>query len=412
MKRSFQSGACLAGVALVTTLCIPSPARAANAPCAALGAGVPGTPVYLAGSSAVKPVLKQLSATLAALPVDPVRLIYQGVSSCSGLSDVVTAKGETATGTYWDDAGAEQQCDVDAVAGQVPDIGLSDVYPSTCDGVTVPAAYKDFQGPVQVMTLIAPPSSKETAISAEAAMVVFGFGGVGSTVSPWTDKTFIFQRPDTSGTRRMIGKAIGLEIGKWRGTEKKGSADVLSAVHNADGTNPNAGIGTLAADFADTNRTGMSAIKILAFQPKGETCSYFPDSSSTSFDKANVRSGKYPIWGPLHLLVKADSGTPNNPLAATVVNYFTRTGLDAAKKQKMIDNEVAARTVPWCAMKVTREAEVGIGATAPFSPAEPCGCYFEAKANGAASSSCKVCTGTTAGECGTGACRYGYCEAK
>ncbi|MDB5214838.1 MAG: hypothetical protein JWO86_2765 [Myxococcaceae bacterium] len=409
MKRPFHSGACLFGAALVTTLCTSGLAHAANPLCSALG--VPGTPVYLAGSSAVKPMLKQLSSTLATLPANPVRVIYQSVSSCTGLSDVATAHGDTTTGTWWDDTGAEQACDVDAVAGQIPDIGLSDVYASTCDGVTVPANFVDFKGPVQVMAFVAPPSSKENAISAEAALVVWGFGGVGSTVTPWTDKNFLFQRPDTSGTRRMIGKAIGLPIGKWNGTEKKGSADVLAAVHNADATAPNGGLGILAADFADTNRTGASAIKVLAFQPKGETCSYFPDSSNTTFDKANVRSGSYPIWGPLHIVAKSDNGTtPNSPAAATVVKYFTRAGLDVASKQKMIDNEVAAHTVPWCAMKVTREGEVGVASTTPFAPEEPCGCYFELKANGAAASSCKTCADDTT--CGAGKCRYGYCEAK
>ena len=408
MKRPLHSGACLVGVVLVTTLCTSTPAQAANPLCSATG--LPGTPVYLAGSSAVKPVLKALSATLGALPADPIRIVYQSVSSCTGLSDVVTAKGETATGTYWSDAGVESPCDVDAVAGQVPDIGLSDVFPSTCDGVTVPTGFKDFKGPVQVMTFIAAPSSKETAISAEAAFVVFGFGGVTSVVTPWNDKNFIFQRPDTSGTRRMIGRAIGLDIGKWRGTEKKGSADVLSAVHNADATNANGSIGILAADFADTNRSGASAIKVLAFQPTGQTCSYFPDSTSLTLDKANVRDGNYPIWGRLHLLAKADSGTPNNAAAATVVKYFTRDGLDSAGKQKMIDTEVAAHTVPSCAMKVTRDGEVGVAATTAYSPDEACGCYFELKANGAASSSCKTCSEDTT--CGAGKCRYGYCEAK
>ena len=99
--------------------------------------------------------------------MNPVRVIYQSVSSCTGVSDVTTAHGETATGIYWTDAGVEMPCDVDAVAGQVPDIGLSDVYASSCDGVTVPANFKDFHGPIQVMTFITPPSSKETSISQE-----------------------------------------------------------------------------------------------------------------------------------------------------------------------------------------------------------------------------------------------------
>lgn len=408
MKRPFFAGACTLGALFGTTL-FASSAHAANPQCSATG--LAGTPVYLAGSSAVKPVLKELSKTLAALP-SPIRVIYQSVSSCTGVSDVTAAAGEKATGTYWDDAGKEQSCDVDTVSGQVPDVGLSDVYPSTCDNVTVPADYKDFLGPIQVMSLVVPPSSKENAISAEAAKVVFGFGGEGTVVTPWSDKSFIFQRPDTSGTRRMIGKAIGLDIGKWRGTEKKGSGDVLSAVHNADATNPNGGIGILAADFADTNRAGTpSAVKLLSFQPQGQSCGYLPDSSSTSFDKVNVRNGLYPIWGPLHLITKVSSGVPAKADVKTVIDYFTRDGLDAVAKKAMIDNEIAAHTVPWCAMNVKRDGEVGVSSTSKYDAPEPCGCYFEFKANGAAPSSCKTCSDDTA--CGgTNKCRFGYCEAR
>ncbi|AKV01427.1 hypothetical protein AKJ09_08090 [Labilithrix luteola] len=361
----------------------------------------------------MKPVLKQLSATLKGAG-SSIRLIYQSTASCNGLSEVATQTGDKTSGSYWDDAGTELKCDVDTTAGHIPDIGLSDVYASTCDGVTVPATgFKDFHGPVQVMTFVAPPSSRESSISAEAASVVYGFGGTGTVVTPWSDKTALFQRPDTSGTRRMIGKAIGLQISKWNGTEKSGSGDVLSAVHTADATNPNGGLGILAADYADTNRAGtQSAVKILAFQPKGSSCALLPDSSSTSFDKVNVRSGKYTIWGALHLLTKVDgAGVPTNPNVKTVINYFTREGLDAAAKKTMIDTEVAAHTIPWCAMNVKRDGEVGDVQSVAYQPEEPCGCYFESKAQGTAPSTCKACTADT--ECGgSNKCRYGYCEAR
>jgi ABC-type phosphate transport system substrate-binding protein len=407
MNRSVSFAVCLALAAAAATMTAATPARAANPSCAATG--LAGTPVYIAGSSAVKPVLKQISNTLAGLP-SPVRIIYQSVSSCTGLSDVTTAHPETATGTYWDDTGMELACDVD-VAGQIPDIGVSDVYASTCDGVTVPTNFQDYPGPVQVMTIVAPPSSKETAISAEAARVVFGFGGQGTVIAPWNDPTVLFQRPDTSGTRRMIGKAIGLAIGSWHAVEKKGSTDVLAAVHNADATNPNGGLGILAADLGDTNRTGMSAIKILAFQPQGQTCAVWPDSSYPgSFDKKNVRNGTYPIWGPVHLLTKLDAPGGNivNPNAKTLIDRLTHNGLDAASTQAMIDNEYAAHVVPQCAMTVSRTDEVGVAATMPYTAPAPCGCYYDFKATGA--STCTVCTDD--GPCGGGKCRYGYCEAR
>lgn len=386
------------GGALLATLAVPAVAHAA--PC-----DTSANTVYIAGSSAVKPVLKQLAVTLGGL-AQPVRLVYQSVSSCQGLSDVLTSKAETATGVTWDNTGTESSCDVD-VSGKVPDIGVSDVYATTCDSVTVPATgFKETLGPIQVMNFVAPPSSKENVISAEAALVVYGFGGQGTVVTPWNDPTAIFQRPDTSGTRRMIGKAIGLDIGKWHAVEKKGSGDVLAAVHAADATNPNGGLGILASDFADTNRSGASAIKILAFQPKGEACAYYPDSSSTTFDKANVRDGKYPIFGPVHFWGKTDA----TDATKKVLDYVARTGLDAAAKKSMIDAEVAARTVPWCAMRVKRDGEVGTAQVASYQPDEPCGCYFESKATGAASASCKTCNDDST--CGGGKCRYGFCEAR
>lgn len=409
MKRPFFSGALAAGAAFATMMCGSSSAFAADQ-CSTLG----GNQVYLAGSSAVKPVLKQLSATLKAAG-SPIRLIYQSVSSCTGLSEVATQAGDKTSGSYWGDDGTELKCDVDATSGHIPDIGLSDVYAATCDGVTVPATgFKDFLGPVQVMTFVAPPSSKESSISAEAAKVVFGFGGTGTVVAPWSDKTVLFQRPDTSGTRRMIGKAIGLQISKWNGTEKSGSGDVLTAVHTADASNPNGGLGILAADLADTSRVGTaSGVKILAFQPTGSSCALLPDSSSTTYDKANVRTGKYPIWGGLHLLTKVDgSGVPTNTDVKTVISYFTREGLDAATKQKMIDTEVAAHTIPWCAMSVKRDGEVGDAQTSAYAPEEPCGCYFEAKAQGTAPSTCKACTADADCTGSNNKCRYGYCEAK
>jgi len=412
-----------AGALFITTL-VSASARAQTVPdCANLGIDPAGTPVvYLAGSTAVKPVLKELSTTFVGLS-SPIRIIYAAPASCAGLSDVVTPTPVTGTASYWDASKTETNCNLPTTGGgQIVDIGLSDVYPTTCDGVTIPSNFKDFHGPIQVMNFVVPPSSRENAISSEAALIVYGFGGNGTVINPWNLNAVIFQRPDTSGTRRMIGKAIGLDSGKWRGNPNlngtngtNGSTDMLNSVAGAESTNPNEAIGTLASDVADSNRAGTSPVKILAFQPKGQTCAYYPDSTSSTsnFDKRNVRENKYPIWGPVHLVTKVDgtTGAPAKAEVATIINYFTSTGLSTADKQKVIDAEIGAHTIPACAMKVQRSTEVSVSDTAtPFTPDEPCGCYYEFKANGAAPSSCTACADDS--PCGGGKCRYNYCEAK
>jgi ABC-type phosphate transport system substrate-binding protein len=376
--------------------------------------GLPGTPVYVAGSSAAKPMLKQISNTLA-MAAQPVRLIYQSVGSCVGLTDITTATPEKTTGTYWDQNLQELACDV-PINGQLIDIGISDVFPTSCVNVTVPVDQKDFTGSAQIFGLVVPPSSKENAISMEAAFVIYGWGAMTNTVDPWNDVNYIFRRSSSSGTYTMLSKLVGLDITKMKGTIPGAgkSGDILTAVHNADVTAPNKAIGVLSADYFDANRTGMSAVKLLAYQHKGAMCGLYPDSQQTALDKGNVRNGLYPFWGPLHFVTKVDNmGNPASMLVGEVLSFFTRTGLSDPNKKAMIDNEVAAFTVPQCAMKVKRTAEVAPvdAGLVPYDPTEPCGCYYEYKAT--QKTSCKACMADM--DCGGGStpkCRYGYCEAK
>jgi hypothetical protein len=106
-----------------------------------------------------------------------------------------------------------------------------------------------------------------------------------------------------------------------------------------------------------------------------------------------------------------DGGSaPLSARVATVLSHFTGTGLDATAKKTMLDTQIAAHTIPWCAMNVTRSGEVGVVTQTDLQPPEPCGCYFELKATGAAGASCTACTDN--GPCGAGQCRYGFCEAR
>ncbi|AKU92095.1 substrate-binding domain-containing protein [Vulgatibacter incomptus] len=390
---------------LVAGLALLVGARAQAVECASLP-----NPVYLAGSSAVKPVLKKVSQTLSSRNPS-ITLVYQSLGSCAGVDAIVSGTKVTATAKYWDAAGAEVACDLPAEGANI-DIGISDVYAQTCNYV-LDTKQRDFLGPVQVMTFVAPVASSESSISAAAAYVALGFGGKNHVVAPWDNPEFFFIRPDSSGTKNMIAEAIGLPASKWQGNVQSGSGDVNTAVSNS--VQPNKTIGILAADFADANR---DKLKILAFQADGaQRCGYYPDSTPNHFDKINVRDGRYAIWGSVHFLANTGSdghavpasGNPAGDAVHTAIRFFSHEGLSVAESKAMIKAEADAYTVPLCAMRVKREKEVG--AMSRFVPDEPCGCYFESL-KGATTSECSACESDADCSGSTPTCRYGFCESR
>src|SRR5215471_743453 len=251
------------------------------------------------------------------------------------------------------------------------------------------------------MTFAAHSLSKERAISGEAAYYVFGFGA-DSQVPPWQFDASIFKRDALSGTQRMIGVAIGVPPERWRGTATTSSGDMVT--HLATANFPDQSIGILTAAVAQDNR-GM--VKTLAYQPFGQKCALFPDSTETANDKANVRSGLYPIWGPLHMFIRLNgSGYPANAKAGEVAGYLAGTR-PTPSTIDLVKIAAQSRVVPQCAMRVKRIQEMG--PTTAFAPSGACGCYYDKLATGA--TSCKPCA--TSAECPTSApaCSYGFCEA-
>ena len=61
--------------------------------------------------------------------------------------------------------------------------------------------------------------------------------------------------------------------------------------------------------------------------------------------------------------------------------------------------------IPDCAMRVSRDSQGG--ELSPYTPAEPCGCFFQERV-GASISACAACTDDSA--CTTGSCNLGFCE--
>jgi ABC-type phosphate transport system substrate-binding protein len=368
-------------------------------PCASIA-----NAVYVTGSTAAKPLLAELGRVLVGQD-PPVSIVYQGQGSCNGVDAILNGTPVLGAGTtafsYWDRGGVELKCDAPD-GGVVADIGLSDVFASTCFDLPIglPATVADYLGPVNTMTFVVPRSSTEKAISAEAAYYVYGFGNA-SGVEPWTDETAIFKRDDSSGTQRMIAGAIGVDSRRWKGTLTASSTDMITQLNNA-ATGARA-IGILSTDVAQENR---STLKILAYQHVGQTCAFFPDRDATSNEKINVRDGHYAIWGPLHLLTRLDGrGAPVSPLAADLIGYLTGTkappvGVD------MIQLAAQQHVIPTCAMRVKRVREVG--PLASVAPVGSCGCYYEKLANGA--TTCAACSSAADCPSTAPACNFGYCE--
>jgi ABC-type phosphate transport system substrate-binding protein len=360
----------------------------------------------VAGSSAIKPFLAKVAAELATLAT-PITVVYQGQGSCTGVNYLTTTPVGTITGTgvIWDTTGAEVAggCTL-SLSGNTVDIGVSDVFATSCPGVTgLPADVSDFYGPVQAMTFAVPVQSTKTSISAEAAYLVFGLGAAGE-VSPWTDETLIHVRSETSGTQQMIATAIRVPAAKFKGKGHAKSGDVLAdLVAAASSGHADDTLGILAADYVDVNR---SSVKSLAYQHFGQLCGYWPDSDVNAFDKANVRDGHYMIWGPLHMLTKTSGGNPVNPNAKVIIDYLS--GAVDPTTFDLIMTEAKGGVVPDCAMRVRRDSE--IGPLMSYMPARSCECKFVKEATGAAPASCQTCAQDSECPAATPKCNYGYCE--
>jgi hypothetical protein len=331
------------------------------------------------------------------------------------------------TALYWDNtttAGTPLSCDMPA--STPVDVGVSDVFPTSCPTVKGDALSKASVGDfhnffAQVMEFIVPGGpggSDQTAISAEAAYLTFGFGNSGAT--PWNNQSLFLIRNSTSGTQIMLSKAIGLDVTKWIGFDEGGATAVfndIKARQVPDPANPTTKIngdpkkmiGIVSSGEADADPVN---VKRLAFQATGQTCAFWADSGISEKDKKYVRDGHYPVWGPLHVLAKIDgSGDPTSDGAKQVIDFLSASDVEDTST---LDLEIDAHVVPLCAMNVTRSSE--LGPLSSYQPTGACGCYFDSKTKaGGAPAECKVCTKANEATVCKGdrsVCNYGFCEVK
>ncbi len=391
---------------------VPVPDSSAPIPSRDGGAALPAcaslvNPIYITTGDVHVPLLRQVGKLLRAQP-NPTTLVWVTTDACSMVSAIYAGNKFTTNGSYipadpaWDEtAGSLPSCSVPS-AGVPIDLATFCGDPSICGAGPTPNNLRLVTGPVQTFIYIVPSASIATAISAEEAYFVFGFGENGQ-VSPWTNPDFYFIRNPTAGVQIVLGLANGVPSAKWKGQRLKGMAPVSAAVASA--TAPDQAIGILGTETYDL-ASNRAVLRSLSFQARGQDLGYLPDSLPTSFDKRNVRDGHYVVSSHVFYLLPVDTaGTATNARVKSLVELFT--GGPGAVSAGVDPISLVARNglVPDCAMTVQRPSE-GADLT-PYAPADVCGCAFEA-AVGKAPASCIACT--TDSQCTGARCMHGYCE--
>lgn len=388
---------------------IPPLVSPVPAPTVACDAGAANV-IYMFGAADFAPLLQAAQPLLSA-GTPSYRAVFQNASSCAGVNSIFdTTKrlmkdpANPANGGwafYFDDSGKQVNCLLNA-AGNTIDIGVSDLYAPTCNPTYQPGpVVGEYFGPVVPFVLSVPATSTEQSISVEAAHAVFGLGGQVNDARfknpmPWTDPNYYFVR--NSGAASTVLTSLLVDVpptGFW-GVDRLSTENLRDSLLASTAVNQS--IGIVSIDYNDKNRGNLRALYLQAAKQK---CGYQPDSSSTTYDKANVRDGHYPLWGYVHFFTRLGTGGVPSTAASAMVLRFSVPRLE----QSLVDNIIAASLIPQCAMKVTRTGEVGnFSAQNGFQ----CGCYFDFKTKG--KTSCKTCSSAEDCTSAAPACNYGYCE--
>jgi hypothetical protein len=401
-----RRGRAVARAALVAAAAL-SPLTAAaqdTLPCDEISSGAPI--VYGAGGSAQTPLISKAAVVLQGSD-DPVFVVYKDdAGACTGIYALTALGPTTITGTakYWAADGTQLSCAL-PLEGEEVDFASMGNGPFLCPLVT-DAAYlegiTEVAGPISSVNVLVPNASTQQSISAEAFYLVYGFGAPAG-VAPWvnTDPSYYIRRNENSYVQLYLSLATGLPVTRYTGVDagsNTNSVAWLSAL-----ADPEAGISFASGEVADANR---ATVRTLAWQQTGQNAAYWPDSSATAFDKINVRTGLYYLWGPGRFYGYAGDteGSFADPATEVLLQFLSGASAPAGASKSITDVAIANKNVPDCAMYVTRDGD--LGPLYAYAPAEPCHCTFEAEATGA--TTCATCDDAT--PCADGTCRNGYCE--
>lgn len=398
---------------------------------------LPGNVVYIESGDTQEPLLKSLGRELRNNA--NITIAFQLTGSCTLSPNLYAGTPipkstnmlyipSTAECGAWTTADPEFTCTTDPANGTPPNLGISALFPGSCAGVsaTPPAGIGSFIGPIQAYTFIVPTAEFATQTAITAAEGYYAFGdGVNNPVTfngtpEWNDPTQFFLRPATKST--LVATALNLQLtakemtlvaadgGTSDGRNLEATSDeVLSAVTASVSAKA---IGILGDEIFDANRG--KGVNVLAFQGFGVPAAYYPDSTTTSFDKQNIRDGHYTLWSPTVYIapVSAAGGPPSNPAVKYITDLVLgnpATPPDGGTATDGIGAIVGVGLTPNCAMQVTRTGD-GAPVTA-YTPTAPCTCYFLSKVPSPAAlpASCVACTAGGAA-CAAGTCSNGFCE--
>jgi hypothetical protein len=359
------------------------------------------SPVYVSGASGSAPLMRWVSAQLKTAG-EPLTIVFVSTTTCVAIDAIVNSTPATGTATYWLADGTAQTCALPMVTGRVVDMALAGTGSELCPLAPnpLPSTIGHYLGPISSMSIIVHHTSTETSISAEALRAIYTMGAA-ANVAPWNDNVFIFKRNDTASTQLWTAVAAGISPSGWFGTDTVTSTAMITAVGGAGNESKRFGFAT--SEIVDAN---PGAVHALAYQHTGQTCGYWPDSTSTARDKANVRNGQYWLWGSIHFYAVVDgSGMFVNNQAKALIELITG-AVPPPAGVSVVDATIKSGNVPTCAMRVMRTTDVG--PVASYAPPNPCGCYYEYEANG--STSCASCAVTPCAN-PTDVCRNDFCEA-
>jgi len=401
---------------------------------------LPGTIVYVLADDTQEPLLKVLGRQLR--DDANISLAFALTPSCA-LTSTLFSGGlipggtnllyvpSTAEDPSWKPSDPERTCIGAPVNGPPPNLGISALSPTSCQGLGLPpSGIGLLNGPVQAYTFVVPTAefASQKSISAAEAYYAFGDGAKNPVTyngaPEWNDPTQFFLRPATASSLVASALTAGLtpaqmtfsmgDGGPADGRHLLGTpAEVIADVKAATSAQA---IGLIENSAYGANQ-GIGALAFAAF---GQTYAFYPDSTTTTPDKQNVRDGHYANWSSTFYITQVDNnGVPANAAVKYVTDLvFGVPGATPpsgyAEGGVPIDGlaDVASvGFVPNCAMQVQRVAGEG-QPLSPFAPAYPCTCYFLSKVQGAQlPASCTTCKSLS--DCnvdGALGCLNGYCE--
>lgn len=367
--------------------------------------------VWIESGDTQEPLLKRLGKQLIH-SAQPVRIVYRNRPTCELADNFYGARTLAPVANrpiryipedpgFDPSTGTTPTCDAPAAPPAIV-LSIGATFLSSCTTLPPkPADVAVVNGPNQAYGMIVNKASSQVAMTAEEGYLAFGFTGGTGEAAPWLDQNLRFIRGLTASTTLTMSAAIGLKPGQVKAAApSQTSLILLNAV--AEAADAQAAVGFLGTELFDQHR---GDVKLLAFKAFGQRYAYFPDRTSGSFDKQNVRDGHYLPWSPTpYIFVDDGTGHPSDATAKRVVSLLFGETVEADVNGLV--HVVDSGLVPQCAMKVKREFDGGD--LSLFDPPEPCGCFFEAHVPQGATT-CAPCTDD--GPCGGGKCRFGYCEA-